>query len=505
MLSRRTFVNSAVSSAVAASAQTRRKPNFVFILADDHAGYVLGCDGNRQAETPSLDRLASEGTRFAAHYCNSPVCTPSRQSFLTGQLPHAAGVTVLRQPLDAGKPTMAKQLKQAGYSTAVFGKMHFNRPAESGLHGFDHMFTEGELTRAWQKAGGKPVPDGTATKKLPWRPFQTPASEWLNAGNLPYPRFESDMRSAFLLSQVTDYLETNKGKQFALWVSFQEPHSPFDFPVEQRKFMAKDFEVPRVGTEDGWQIPNIFRDLSDEQKRGIIAAYYNSARYLDLNVGRVLDLLKKHHLDENTFVVYMADHGYSLGQHGRFEKHCGYDPALRVPLIMRLPGRVRQGVVSEFTESVDVPHTILDMLGAPELPVRHGDSLRPWLEGKAAGKRRDHIFSEYIENEEAFIRTATHKFIHCSGKRKRTDGYLIDNPTPGRYVRLYDLRADPGEFTDIATKQPKLVEQMQRLMLERFRATHPEAAQEPKNGVVADVLDWYLRPRDALANEPEKA
>jgi arylsulfatase A-like enzyme len=88
-----------------------RKANFLFLIADDHAGYVLGADGNRMAETPNLDRLAAEGTRFARHYCNSPVCSPSRQSFLSGQMPSSAGVTVLRGRMSEDKPTLAKQLK----------------------------------------------------------------------------------------------------------------------------------------------------------------------------------------------------------------------------------------------------------------------------------------------------------------------------------------------------------------------------------------------------------
>ena len=99
--------------------------------------------------------------------------------------------------------------------------------------------------------------------------------------------------------------------------------------------------------------------MSAEDKQGINAAYYNSVRYLDQNIGALIELLKKHKRYENTMIVYMADHGYCLGHHGRFEKHCGYDPALRVPLMMRWPGRIRQGVVRDLTESVDVPHTIL--------------------------------------------------------------------------------------------------------------------------------------------------
>lgn len=493
MLSRRVFCGAATVSALRAQLS---QPNFVFILADDHAGYALGCDGScdgsRIAETPNLDKLASEGTRFAAHYCNSPVCTPSRQSFFTGQMPHAAGVTTLQTSLDPAKPTLAKQLKQAGYKTAVFGKMHFNRPGQPGLYGFDHMMTEREINQAWAGgASGRTVDAAIRTKKLPWQPFRDPARVWLNADNLPYPRHREDMRTVFQLREVDRYLEANDGGgPIALWASFMEPHSPFDFPVEGSKFSASQFQAPKIGKEDGPQIPLIFRDLTEPEKQGIAAAYYNSVRYLDESIGKLIEMLKKHGRYDNTFIVYMADHGYCLGEHGRFEKHCGYDPALRVPLLMRWPGKIRQGVTRDFTESVDVPHTILDMLGAPELPVRHGQSLRPYLEGKRPASPRTHIFSEYLENEEAFIRTASHKFIYCTGKRERRDGYKTDNPTPGPYVRLYDLKADPGEFVNIAKKQPKVAAQMKQWMLERFRATHSDSSQE---------LDWYLRPKDAGA------
>src|ERR1700682_654796 len=135
MMTRRDLLTGAAAQSFAAP---RGRPNFLFILADAHAGYVLGCDGNKLVRTPNLDRLASEGIRFAAHYCNSPVCTPSRQSFFTGQMPHMAGVTRLPTPLSEHKPTLAKQFRAAEYVTAIFGKMHFNRPGVAGLHGFDN-------------------------------------------------------------------------------------------------------------------------------------------------------------------------------------------------------------------------------------------------------------------------------------------------------------------------------------------------------------------------------
>jgi choline-sulfatase len=192
-------------------ARGARRPNFLFLIADDHAGYVLGADGNRQAETPNLDRLASEGTRFARHYCNSPVCTPSRQSFFTGQMPHMAGVTRLPTPLAEEKPTLARQLRAAGYNTAVFGKMHFNARPFAGQHGFDVVETEQAIQRAWAAKGGK-APEGIRTKKLPWQPFRDPARVWLNADKLPYPRDYEGMKDTFIARQAERYLEEHRDK-----------------------------------------------------------------------------------------------------------------------------------------------------------------------------------------------------------------------------------------------------------------------------------------------------
>src|SRR6266850_72365 len=488
----------ALASAASVRGKSGRKPNLLFLIADDHAGYVLGADGNKLARTPNIDRLASQGTRFASNYCNSPVCTPSRQSFFTGQMPSSAGVTALKTPLSEDKPTIAKHLRQAGYRTAVFGKMHFNRQSHPGLHGFDSLVVDGDTLKAYA-AQMKPEPPPEGVKVKPrWQPFKDPARIWLNAEKLPFGRYERDMTGTFIAAEGCRFLEENKNDPFARWVSFHEPHSPYDFPLEYRdRFDPARFDVPRVGPEDAWQIPLIFRDLSDAEKRGIIAAYYTSVSFLDRNIGVVLDTLRRLQLEDDTLVVYMADHGYSLGQHGRFEKHCCYNPALRVPLILRFPGRIRRGVVHDFTESIDVAPTILDLLAAEPLPVAHGRSLRPYLETGRHAAPRDHIFSQYLENEEACIRTDRYKYILCTGKRKRTDGYETDNPTPGRYIRLYDLKKDPGEFTDVAAKEPAVVARLQKLMLDRFHATHPEARQLPQGLDERESIEWFLRPRDA--------
>ena len=339
------------------------------------------------------------------------------------------------------------------------------------------------------------LPEG-ARSKPQWRPFRDHARIWLNSEKLPFPRREADMKATYQLKLADEYLQAHKDQPFGLWLSFQEPHSPYDFPYEDRDaIFPSKFKAPQVGPEDAWQVPNIFRDLTPEEKQGIAASYYTSVRYLDRNVGRALALLDKHGLAENTLVVYCADHGYCLGQHGRFEKHCGYDPALQVPLMLRHPKSIRQGRVTQFTEHIDLPHTLSDLLGLDAFPIRHGDTLRPYTENKPI-KARSHVFSQYLENEEAFLRTDRWKLIIGSGKRKRTDGYETDNPTPGRYIRLFDLKADPGEFTNVAHKQPKVVSQLLDTMLGRYRATHPDASREPQRLSREEAAEFYLRPRD---------
>jgi choline-sulfatase len=454
------------------------RPNLLFLIADDHAGYVMGAAGNKLARTPNLDRLAAEGTRFAAHHCNSPVCTPSRQSLLTGLYPHAAGVTTLQTPLAESHVTIADLLTNGGYRTAVFGKMHFNAPGKDGMHGFATAMTEDRVNRGWQQAVGKPA--------RPWQPFRTPAETWLNAEKLPQPFSFEQMRSTWATDQAKAWLSEHtkqSGKPFALWLSIQEPHSPFWFPEgDESLFDPKSFSVPALGPEDAWQVPNIFRRLSPSQKQGIIAAYYTSAFHLDRNLGRVLDHLRALDREKDTLVVYMADHGYSLGHHGRFEKHCMYAPALHVPLILRFPGKVaRSKVVKQRTEHVDVATTLLRLLGAEPLPRTHGRDL-------FTAPPREEIFSEYLENEEAAILWDRWKLVYTTGRRARKDGYETDNPTPGKIVRLFDQKSDPSEFSNVAGKYPALVQTLTAKLEAKFQSTHPEPGLK---------LDDYLRPRDA--------
>jgi len=467
-------------------------PNLLFIMSDDHAGYVLGCYGNMIANTPNLDRLAADGVRLANHFCNSPVSSPSRQSILTGSMPHSTGVTVNSIVLDPDIGTLPKQLASVGYNTAAFGVMHFNCPGKPGLHGFATAVTEDIIARQWQEASFEQIPPNVRVKP-DWKPFRDPARIWLNADALPYARFERDMESSVILLEAESFLNQNANSPFALWISFPEPHSPYNFPIEDAgAYDPAQFMAPEVGPDDCNQVPLIFRDLTTSDKQGIISAYYTSVRYLDRTIGRILDKLDALGMSDNTLVVYLPDHGYCLGQHGRFEKHSCYDPALRVPCLLRWPERLSPAVINDLTESADIGPTILDLLGVPAISGCHGRSLASAITGAGEYRPREYIFAEYLGNQEACIRTSSWKFVQCAGLRARTDGYVTDNPEPGRYVRLFNLVDDPDECFDVAGAHPDVVAKLSSLMLDRFRSTHPQAASEPSALDAADAIDWYL-------------
>jgi len=219
-------------------AQTQRKPNVLFMMGDDHAPYVMGAYGNQLARTPNLDRLAAGGVRFNHAYPNSPVCTPSRQSLITGKLPHAAGVTLLRTPLAEHQLTIAEHLKQFGYRTGAVGKMHFNSKLK---HGFDYRIDLPEYQRWLKERPTRAVPAQMRVKQPQFRPFVDSARVWLNGDYLPAGRHDEEMAGTFLARRAIEFLEQKSEQPFCLWVSFYEPHSPFDETRKNRVLANKFF------------------------------------------------------------------------------------------------------------------------------------------------------------------------------------------------------------------------------------------------------------------------
>ena len=222
--------------------------NVVVIIGDDHATSALGAYGNDLIRTPNLDRLASEGTTFFRAYANSPVCTPSRQSLITGRYPHAAGVTLLRTALPAGQVTIAEHLKQQGYRTGVVGKTHFN---SNLTHGFDTLIERPDYHAFQAGLPTRPLPDSLRTRKMPWRPFQDPARIWLNADALPDTTYDAESEGTFFANQAATFIRDNRDTSFLLWVGFFEPHSPFNFPIEYAgTYKPGDITLPETSEED---------------------------------------------------------------------------------------------------------------------------------------------------------------------------------------------------------------------------------------------------------------
>ncbi len=479
----------------AAVAGDGRPPNVLILCADDHAAYVTGCYGNALARTPNIDRLAAAGIRFDRAYCNAPVCTASRQSFLCGRYPRSIGVTELQTPLPESEITLADSLKQAGFDTAAIGKMHFNSDL---AHGFD-LRLDAPQYRRWLNAQPRmPTPEGVLVQP-PWRPFKDPARIWLNAEARPIDTPEAQMDGRWYAERAAEYLLAERAKPFLLMVSFYQPHSPFQFPLEYReKFAPASFAVPSVGAEDENQIPAQFRDLTDAEKRGINAAYYTATEFMDACVGVVLDALDRSGQADNTIVVYLGDHGYMLGQHGRFEKHCSYEEAVRVPLVMRYPQRMGAGRTSAaFVELVDLVATLHDLCEQPTTAHLQGKSLAPLLDGKTA-RHREHVIVEYAQNDEIMLRDQRWKLVYERNARRRTDGYDTERPITPNLVRLFDLHNDPAEMHNVAAEPENAprVKQMLRVLADHLIETARTPEGVPGNADPLTVLDYCVQPRD---------
>lgn len=425
----------------------KKPPNIVWICADDFTPTVSGTYGSTLAHTPNLDRLAKGGIRFDRCYCTCPLSTPSRMSFLTGRYPRSVGVTLCRQILPSSEDTIGAVLREAGYRTLALGKTHYYRPL---LDQFDRCVDLPEQREFLANKKSRNLP--FKTKILgPWRPFSDPASVWLNAECLPYS-FDDEMPDTFFTEQAVQFLQSRpETEPFFLWVGFYVTHSPFRFPIEFQGLYHRDsFAAPVIGPGDKPNVPLVFQDLTRSDKQGIRAAYHTSVAYLDRNVGMILDAIDRAELADNTLVIFNSDHGYLLGEHGLFEKHCCYEEAVRTALLMRYPRLISSGRSSSaLIELIDLVPTILDLCGIQIAPRVQGKSLLDLLQGTNQ-EHKHHVITEYADNAEAMVRTRDWKFIYSAGNRHRKDGYARSHRLPGPTTRLFNLKDDPGEFNDVS-------------------------------------------------------
>jgi arylsulfatase A-like enzyme len=474
------------------------RPNLLLVVADDHAAWTLGIDGDPRRATPNLDALARQGVLFKRAYCNSPLCTPSRQSLITGKLPHAIGVTQLPTRLSDQVLTLGEWLRDLDFRTAAIGKMHFNGPS---AHGFDLRID----TPEWELHLRAHPPRGGDQRRA-WRPVVDPARIWLNADARAMGLPPDSMQSTFFVDRAIEFLKEKRTRPFALVVSFYEPHSPFHFPDDWvRRFHASQFASFPVSEQDRRQQPEIFAPLSGDDSRGIQAAYFTSLSFVDSRIGRLIEAVDQMGLASSTLIVYVGDNGYMLGQHGRIEKHCFFEPSVRIPMIMRWPGHIESGRrITDLVEMVDVMPTVLHLMNLPVPPDLQGIDLVPLLKKKPGARAHDVIFSEYLENEEAMVRSARYKLIVCTGRRVREDGYRTSEPwrRPGPYERLYDEVADPEETTDLSQDpaHASIKENLLERMYERMATTREGLEPVPPGLSRLEAIHWCLIPRDRREN-----
>lgn len=465
--------------------------NVIVIIGDDHAAYALDCYGSDIVHTPNLDRLSNKGTRFERAYVNSPVCTPSRQSFLTGKMPHAAGVTLLNTALSDSTYTIPEHLRKKGIKTGAVGKTHFN---SSLSHGFDYVVTA-KGYNDYIKTIQENLPAGIRFRNTK-NPWTDSVRVWWNADGLPAAHYDKNDIGTYFAGQANNFIEQNKNNRFCLWVGFQEPHSPFNFPIEfANRFQPGHMPLPSGSPEDDRWEPLVFKPLSEKDRRGIIRSYYTSVEYLDKNIGLILDKVEALNLDRETLIIYLGDNGYLLNHHKRFEKHTMWEEAARVPLIIKAGKSQTPKIVNSLTEMVDLAPTILEALGVESMPGLHGKSLMPVLNGKTT-KHKDVIFSEYLPDNMAMVRTDRFKYIYMNGKRDLDLGYATGNGPAGIYHALYDLKNDPGETINLAKQEANKarVLQMQKEMLKIFRKTHPKANTIPRNISIEQQLAHFCNP-----------
>ncbi len=489
-------------TAISAAAPAIR--HVVVIVGDDHASTVLGAYGNARVRTPHLDRLAARGSIFRNAYANAPICSASRQSMLTGKYPHATGVNLLFTPFDDTRnTTVAEHLQQRGFATALVGKAHFNTWVWAPLYtdgppqfGFDTLVDRPEYRRWLAAHPPRPVPPDAETYRA--EDTADPVAG-LNPGARPHAYYDADAEATFLTGAAARFVEASRDRRLFLWLAYHQPHAPFAFPLEYGgRYAAVDMPLPTGSPADNRWVPTVYRDLTEAQRRGIIAAYYTSVEYLDAQVGRVMADLEAAGVLDETLVVYVGDQGYLLNDHRRFEKHTMWREAIQAPLIVAGPG-VPQGVTfDELIEFVDLAPTIAEALGVAPVAGAQGRSFWALLQNQPYVPRTD-AFAEYLEDNTAMLATARWKYVFASGKRDLGLGYATGRGPAGVTHHLYDLAADPGETRSVAAAHPAVVDSLKALMLGRFAATHPDAARLPQGLTVDGQLVWFCEPRDVGA------
>ncbi len=370
------------------------RPNLLFLFTDEQRADTCRAYGNRRIQTPHLDRLAAESVVFDRAYVTQPVCTPSRSSILTGLWPHTSGCTENNVPLDEAVPTLAERLPKGVWETGYFGKWHLGdeifaqhgfrhwRSIEDGYRGYYRKRHDREARSSyhhWLVGHGFAPAGGTAFTRD-------------EAARLPEPY----SKPAYLAEEASRFLRDHRHGPWVLYVNFLEPHMPFYGPRDDQ-YDPSVVDLPgnfdRPPTEDQPLKTRLFHRAYHEKGHGsfelrterdwrrVIAHYWGLVSLVDTHVGTILAALAATGQDERTVVVYTSDHGDMMGSHRLLAKCVQFEEAVRVPLMIRLPGKRDRRRVAAPVSQIDLVPTLLDLLGESETEGLEGASLRPVLEG----------------------------------------------------------------------------------------------------------------------------
>jgi arylsulfatase A-like enzyme len=450
---------------VSAATSIAAPPNLLVVLVDDMRWDDLGCAGHPFVKTPHMDRVAREGAKFLNAFAVTPLCSPSRASLFTGLYPRAHGITdnTERSAQSHKLVTFPQSLQRAGYRTAFIGKWHMGND-DSPRPGLDHWV-------CLKGQGSTFDPDVN-----------------VNGDS----RKESGYVSDILHQHATEFLKQPRTKPFLLYFahkalhpetvqradgSLSDPNASTFIPAERHKNLYAGEKIPRrqnaVAPPRGK--PALQRTIGDMPPLGpktgssdeSILGRLRMLAAVDESLGEILKMLESSGELDRTLVVVTSDHGYFYGEHGlSVERRLAYEEAIRIPLLMRLPGVIKAGSTPrEIALTLDLAPTLLEFAGAAPLATQHGRSLVPLFAGDTTGWRDDFLIEYFTDT--VFPR------IHKMGYQAlRTQRWKLVHYTELTDMdELYDLDADPFEMKNlIADPEAKAVlPQLRALLHERAR------------------------------------
>lgn len=421
------------------------RPNILLIMADQLSARFLPFYGNTVVQAPTLKALASESVIFDSAYCPSPLCSPSRYAMLSSQMPSRIGAYDNANEVSSDIPMLAHYLREAGYKTALSGKMHFVGPDQ--LHGYEER-----LTTDIYPADFGWTADWNAEARPPWY-YGTPA--FMEAG--PCRRtnqIDFDEEAVYKGRQfIYDAARSDGDQPFFLTVSLTHPHDPYYIHQKYwNLYSDEEIDLPELRTSPDKTDPHWKRlsellnidtavDNSEEHIRRARRAYYGAISFVDDQIKLLFEALADAGMKDNTIVVFTADHGDMLGERGLWDKMVMWENAVKVPLLLAYPKMFKPKRVSEAVSTLDLLPTLVELAikgSAPNygMPI-DGRSLISHLLGEA--DPHDDVFCEYMGEG-----TVAPLFMIRRGRYK----YIRSLSDP---EQLYDLANDPAEAINLAS------------------------------------------------------